>query len=154
MKLAEALILRAEQQKRLQQLLGRAVRNAQVQDGDSPAEDPNALLSEYRNVTREMVSLIQRINRTNSQTPVAGHGTIADAIAERDGLRKSAEAVRKLAEAGQVSGMSYSRSEIKTVSTVSVPALQREADDLSRRHRELDAAIQSLNWSVDLVEQE
>lgn len=152
MKLAEALILRAEQQKRLQQLLTRATRNAQVQEGDSPAEDPAALLAEYRNVTRELVSLIQRINRTNSQTPIEGHGTIADAIAERDGLRKSAEALRKLAEAGQVSGHAYSRSEIKFRSTVSIGALQTEADDLSRRHRELDAAIQSLNWGIDLVD--
>jgi hypothetical protein len=152
MKLAEALILRAEQQKRLQQLLSRATRNAKVQEGDSPAENPATLLTEYRNVTRELVTLIQRINRTNSQTPFEGHGTIADAIAERDGLRKSAEALRTLAEAGQVSSHAYSRSEIRFRTTVSVPELQNEADDLSRRHRELDAAIQSLNWSVDLVE--
>lgn len=152
MKLAEALILRAEQQKRLHQLSTRMNRNAKVQEGDTPAEDPNALLSEFNNISRELVSLVQRINRTNSNTPMEGHGTLADAIAARDGLRQRAEVHRQLAEAGVVTQNAYSRSEIKFRSAVKVSALQAEADSLARQHRELDAAIQALNWTTELVE--
>ena len=46
MKLAEALIWRADAKKRLEQLKTRLVRVAKVQEGDAPAEDPKALLAE------------------------------------------------------------------------------------------------------------
>ena len=45
MKLAEALIQRADHRKRLDQLRERLVRVARVQEGDAPAEDPAALLA-------------------------------------------------------------------------------------------------------------
>ena len=47
MKLAEALQLRADLQKRMEQLASRLYDNATVQEGDAPAEDPAALLAEY-----------------------------------------------------------------------------------------------------------
>ena len=47
MKLAEALQLRGDLQKRLEQLTSRLYNNATVQEGEAPAEDPAALLEEY-----------------------------------------------------------------------------------------------------------
>lgn len=47
MKLAEALQLRADLQKRMEQLAARLYDNATVQEGEAPAEDPVALLEEY-----------------------------------------------------------------------------------------------------------
>ena len=46
MKLAEALHLRADLQKRIAQLGERLQANAKVQEGDEPSEDPALLLSE------------------------------------------------------------------------------------------------------------
>jgi hypothetical protein len=43
MKLAEALILRADLQKRIEQLKQRILNNVMVQEGDEPAEDPSQL---------------------------------------------------------------------------------------------------------------
>jgi hypothetical protein len=40
MKIAEALALRSDLQKRLEQLKQRLVRNARIQEGDAPEEDP------------------------------------------------------------------------------------------------------------------
>ncbi len=53
MKLAEALILRADSQKRLAQLRDRLGRNALVQEGESPAEPPAGLLAEYEQVAAQ-----------------------------------------------------------------------------------------------------
>ena len=39
MKLAEALALRADLQRRLEQLKQRLIKNARVQEGDTPEED-------------------------------------------------------------------------------------------------------------------
>src|SRR5437868_15491169 len=76
MKLAEALILRADCQKRIAQLKARLLVNAKVQEGDAPAGTPQELIAELDRVSTELLSLIKRINRTNSATAFAGRGTI------------------------------------------------------------------------------
>jgi len=43
MKLAEALILRADIQKRIEQLKSRLADNAKGQEGENPSEEPKAL---------------------------------------------------------------------------------------------------------------
>ena len=66
MKLAEALIERADVQRRLAQLQSRLLQNAQYQEGESPAEDPAALLEEYRRANEALHRLIVQINLANS----------------------------------------------------------------------------------------
>jgi hypothetical protein len=44
------------------------------------------------------------------------------------------------------------RTEIKILSAVDVPALQRQADDASRELRLLDNTLQATNWTADLME--
>lgn len=66
MKLAEALIQRADCQKRIAQLKSRLLSNAKVQEGDAPAESPENLLAELERSSTELVDLIKRINKTNS----------------------------------------------------------------------------------------
>ena len=61
MKLAEALVLRADYQKRLEQLKFRLIRSAKVQEGDEPAENPSRLLDELEDVATRLAELIRRI---------------------------------------------------------------------------------------------
>src|SRR5438876_6943000 len=96
MKLAEALILRADCQKRIAQLKSRLLVNAKVQEGDAPAETPQELIAELGRVSNELLDLIKRINRTNAATAFAGGGTISDALAERDVLALQRTAYVKL----------------------------------------------------------
>jgi methyl-accepting chemotaxis protein len=86
MKIAEALALRADLQKRLEQLKQRLIKNARIQEGDKPEEDPIELQSELERSARELTLLIQRINRTNAGSKF-GAGTLSDALAERDVLK-------------------------------------------------------------------
>jgi len=72
MKLAEALILRADLQKRIEHLRQRLIRNAMVQEGEAPIEDPKSLLAEFDQSALRLRELIQRINRTNSTTILDG----------------------------------------------------------------------------------
>ena len=69
MKLAEALIERAELQKKNAQLYQRIERNALVQEGDAPAEEPAELMAEYEGNMERLLLLIRRINATNSVAP-------------------------------------------------------------------------------------
>jgi methyl-accepting chemotaxis protein len=145
MKIAEALALRSDLQKRLEQLKQRLVKNARIQEGDVPAENPIELQSELEEVAQQLISMIQRINRTNAATRFDTH-TLADALAERDVLKMRYNAYRELANAASTAQGRTTRSEIKFISTVSVAATQRKADDLAREYRELDTRIQEADW--------
>lgn len=151
MKLAEALIVRADSQKRIEQLKQRLQRNAKVQEGDAPAENPADLLAEIESLSAQLVELIQRINRTNAQTAFPNHGSIADAIAVRDVLRLRGGIYRELAQAATVTQERYSKSEVKFRSTIAVAQVQQQADQLAKEYRELDAAIQAANWLTDVL---
>ena len=152
MKLAEALILRADCKKRLEQLKARVVRNARIQEGDRPAEEPQSLLAEFERVARELADLVKRINRTNSATVFGDGLSLSDALAERDALGARHRLYGELAQAASISQDRYSRSEVKYVSAVSVADAQQRADELAREYRSLDARIQELNWKAELNE--
>jgi vacuolar-type H+-ATPase subunit I/STV1 len=152
MRLAEALSLRADCQKRFEQLKARLGRSAKVQEGDLPAEDPQELLAELERVARELADLVRRINRTNSATALSGGQTVSDALAERDVLGMRRAVYAELALAASVTQNRFTLAEVKYVSTVNVAELQKRADDLAREYRELDARIQELNWNTDLLE--
>ena len=151
MKLAEALILRADCQKRFAQLQSRLVGNAKIQEGDQPAENPNELIKELEGVAAELVDLIKRINKTNSATVLDTGKTVSDVLAERDVLAMRRAAYSNLASNAAVAQGRLTRSEIKYVSTIKVAEIQKHADELAKEYRELDARIQELNWQTELI---
>ena len=152
MKLAEALIFRADYQKRIEQLKQRLTRNAKIQEGDEPAETPANLIKELERISKELLRLIQRINATNSAVKLEKGLTISDAIAVRDVLRLKHTIYRDLAEAATVTHARYTKSEVKYRSTVNVSEIQKQADELAKEHREIDAKIQEANWCEVLIE--
>ncbi len=66
MKLAEALLTRSDQQKKLASLKQRINANVLVQDGDEPSEDPNELLKQVFALTQESQKLVLAIHQTNA----------------------------------------------------------------------------------------
>lgn len=151
MKLAEALIIRADHQKKFEQLKQRLLLNAKVQDDDEPAEDPAKLLKEIEEVSETLNELIRRINATNSVTRLTADMTISDAIARRDILQMKHALYRDLANSAVIKQDRYTKSEIKFRSTVNVAQLQKKADSMAKEHRELDSRIQEANWKTDLT---
>lgn len=151
MKLAEALILRADLQKRIEQIKYRLRNNAMVQEGDQPSEDPELLLKEYEQCQLELTNIIKRINKTNIQIMFDEKWTLADALTERDGLWERRLTLSQIAESASIKQDRYTRTEIKYISTVDVRELQKKVDRLSKEYRELDTKIQGLNWTIDLI---
>jgi hypothetical protein len=155
-KLAEALALRADATRRVEQLRTRIVANARFQEGEEPSEDAQALLAEAGAVLDELEGLIRRINRTNAATRIGPEGTITDALARRDVLRTRHSVVTAAADAAvgrSQAGMGRQlRSELKMLAALPVAQLRAQADDLARQIRELDVRIQQSNWEFDLME--
>ena len=152
MKLAEALILRADCNKRFEQLKQRIIRSAMVQEGDEPPENPKELIKELERISKELLSLIKRINRTNSLTEFQKGLTLADALAERDVTLLKREAYNQIVQNASVRQDRYSKSEVKYRTTINVQEIQKQVDDLSKTVRELDSRIQETNWKVELME--
>ncbi len=151
MKLAEALIVRADYQKRIEQLKKRLVNNAKVQEGDKPAEDPNELLNDVNKIFESLSDIIIRINKTNSLTKFDETRTIADALAERDCIWEKRMLLSNLVDASVIKQDRYSKSEVKFYRTLDIVYIQKQVDNLSKEFRELDTLIQQKNWTIDLV---
>ncbi len=153
MKLANALSQRSELQTRIRQLESRLSNNAQVQEGEQPAEDPMELLGELEADYARLEELISAINRTNNSTTLEGGSTLSDLLAKRDCLKGRLSALRNFLDNASALVRRHSASEIKVKSTVNVRELQKQVDGLSRDLRELEETIQEKNWTTELLEQ-
>lgn len=151
MKLAEALILRADMQKRLEQIRNRLYNNVVVQEGEEPSENPEELLKEFIFLQDDLNNIIKSINRTNNNTPFNDKMSLADALVERDSILAKRSLFSGAAERASQRQDRYSRTEIKNVSTIDIKEYQSQADELAKAYRELDTKIQGLNWNVDLL---
>ena len=149
MKLAEALSRRADLQKRIARLKERVANNVKVQEGDSPSEDPKAILHELETDLQELETLIYRINVTNLQTEKDGEN-LTRMIARRDMLAMKVKVLGHVLDEAASKQDRYSRNEIRYVTTIDVAALQRETDTCAKELRELDVKIQGINWNVEL----
>jgi hypothetical protein len=152
MKLGEALTLRSQVQTRIEQIRGRLKASALVQEGEHPPEDPVALLAEFDQLATELEELVRSINRTNLATQLPDGTTLTDALARRDVLTVRQSVIRQVADVAGERQQRYGRAEIRTLATVDVGALRRQADDLARERRELDGVIQETNWSTELLQ--
>ena len=150
MKLAEALNLRADLQKRIANLRERLIKNAKVQEGDTPSEEPNMLLNELNDNIIELENIIKSINKTNSSTYI-GNESISDIIAKRDTLGLKLSILRSFISESADKIERYSNKEIKILSTVNVAEKQKEIDRLSKEYRLIDTKLQGLNWTTDII---
>lgn len=151
MKLAEALSIRAELQKKTEQLEQRLKSVVKIQEGDTPEESPTDLLSELYQATAQLEKLLYRINLTNLHTVRAGE-PITAMIAKKDVLILEINVLRNVLKAATEPESRYSRSEIKYVKTIDTAKLRKKIDTLSAEFRKTDLKIQETNWTVDLMD--
>jgi hypothetical protein len=152
MKLAEALVQRADMAKRMSQVKNRAINSAVYQEGAEPAENVAELRTDYERMANELSRLVERINRTNLAVSLPNGQSLTAALAERDELQWRRGFLTDLATAASSNQARMLRTELRMVSSVPVAEYQKDADELARRFRELDTAIQATNWSEDLLD--
>ena len=146
MKLAEALLLRSDLQKKLLSLQQRIHKNVLVQDGDTPSEDPEQLIDEAVLVNKQLFQLIQKIHQTNAQAQTNNGKALLDQLtAEHRIIQQAIDNTQKDTDR-------YSVREIKWIKAVSVSKLQKQADEISQSLRLINLEIQASNWQIDLRE--
>lgn len=149
MKLAEALSIRADLQRKVSQLKTRLKDSSKVQEGDTPAEQVSDLFQELDDCLVQLEEMVYRINHTNMQTLHEGE-TITRMIARKDHLAQRVSINQELLK-HVIETDRYGRNEIKYVRMVDVAALRKETDSIAKQLRELDLKLQELNWTIDLL---
>lgn len=150
MKLAEALLLRADQKKQLDSLRERITRNARVQEGEEPQESVHDLIAQSFLLLQQRQAVVMQIDKANAESKMADGRGLAQALAERDTLQQQHSLLVSAIHATQQEADRYSQREIRWVAQIKVSAVQKQADDLSVKIRELNARIQETNWSVEI----
>ena len=151
MKLAEALIVRADMQKKMLSLKARINSNVLVQDGDLPSEDPNVLMIEANHVAKQLQDLILQIHLTNAQAVLADGRTMVMALVERDSLLERHKLIMGAIENCKREPDRYSAREIKWKAVIPVASLQKQAEDLSAKIREVNTKMQEANWQIEMM---
>lgn len=150
MKLAEALQERADLARRIDQLESRLMNNVLMQEGEKPAESPDELLAELDRCSARSEELMRRINLTNTAVLVDGQPLTA-LLAKRDCLKRQLSVWRNAVSTASQTARRATRSEIRIMSAIDVPALQKRVDDTAKALRQTDNAIQAANWLNDLI---
>ena len=119
MKLAAALIERADLQTRLTQLQTRLLNNAKVQEGVKPNEDPKDLLKELDEVSKQLEDYIYRINMTNAATLV-DETPLTSLLAKKDVLTKKIGILRAFLNESSALVDRYSLKEIKLLDETAI----------------------------------
>lgn len=150
MLLAEALIERADIQRKIEVLRKRMVVNAKTQEGVKPNETIDDLLGELNDLTTKWEYLVAHINHTNEVTVVEDGKTVSSLIAKKDAMAKKLALLGDLRNAGSQITERYSRTEIRMLPTFHVATLQKEIDVLAKELRVLDTKLQATNWTTEL----
>lgn len=151
MKLAQALKHRNDLENQLMIIRRRLMNNAQVQEGESPIEDPLQLIQELDEVSRELQSIMTRINLTNAVTQTA-EGTLTQLLAKREVLMQQRNILDEFTNQASDVIHRHSANEIKVLPSVDVPETRKLVDRYSKALRELEMLIQETNWTTDLIE--
>ncbi len=153
MKLAAALMRRADLQSQINELQVRLNNNARVQEGEQPAEAPADLLAALDTAIAALEQLIAQINLTNAQT-VSDGKTITEWIAHRDVLLMKSRILRGFLDEASTLAPRYSKTEIRMESAVNVRVLQKDLDDVAKEIRLTEERLQELNWTTELLADE
>lgn len=143
MKLAEALKQRKDLNTKIIELTQRASQNVLVEKGEDPAEDVQSLLGDIEAFSQELQGLTVKINLTNNL-----HG-IMEMSSKRDMYRNLSRIYRQMA---QTRTSRYGRDEISYVPSIDIKAANEKANDYADKASKMDFAIQSLDFSADLVD--
>lgn len=157
MKLAEALLQKKELVARINNLNERISEAAVYPEGQEPEESASDLLVMVDEDYKTLEDLTVRINQTNNLV-VLGEGSsvsVMQAIAKRDVLKSKiaiyGSIVASIRQRNRGGRYMAETTKMALATDVDVQGLIKSVDGFQRDLRVLDAAIQSVNWTTELI---
>lgn len=151
MKLAEALVLRADLQKKLENLKKRLANSVRKLDDIQVIEDPAALKLEADESITVLYSLIDLIYRTNQSVILPSRQSMVTVLAKRDELVERRKLLDYIINKSLLDSGLYFNERGKWQPAIDISAYQKQMDDIAMQIRRLNLDIQQTNWQVDLV---
>ncbi|HIB83750.1 MAG TPA: septicolysin [Chromatiaceae bacterium] len=152
MKLAELLATRKSLQESITDLRTRISANAKVQEGDDPDEEIQDLIDQSVRVIQRLEALTVTINKANMEVILPSGETLMEALARRDAIHRRLSLLQHTVAYSQHESSRYSEREIRWLSVMDVADLQKQSDGIAQEAREINLAIQSVNWTTDVPE--
>ncbi|MDM1763217.1 DIP1984 family protein [Acinetobacter sichuanensis] len=151
MKVAEALLIKSDHQKKLTSLKQRININVLVKDGEEPSEDPNELIKQAFSISQDLQGIISNIYLTYARTKLSDGRSFINVINQRDDLiEKQTILMQAIENSEQFNRCNIS--EVKWKKIISVARLQKQADEISMKIRELNMKIQEANWQIEMYD--
>jgi hypothetical protein len=156
MKLAEALIEKKNLATRIGELQGRYTAAAVIEEGTTPDETAEELLTSLTAAFARWEELTVAINLTNNSVPV-GDKTMMQALAHRDSLKTQISHISGIANSIRQRNTARNRyfnadgPKMVVAEGVDAKYFIKLGDDLSKELRELDLQIQAANWANELT---
>lgn len=163
MLLAEALASRKSALKKIGDLEARIAASAVSYEDEKPDDKVADLLGEFYGLSEDFESLSTRINRTNNDITLHFDGrelSMMEAVALREslllrqrGLRRIADSIEQAQGRGRYSyGGRRTKDELKQTVHLAPTTVRKDADKLSERIERLNVAMQSVNWTTEVIE--
>jgi len=151
MKLAEALLTRAELTRKVESLKQRVLSAARVQEGAPPVEDATTLMAQAFTAIESIRDLEVKINRSNMVAAFESGATCMEQLASRDALRAKRNLLAELAAAASPGRNGYySNREIRWLPGADVAATQNRIDSIAAQIHRLNTRIQEHNWAMTI----
>ena len=99
----------------------------------------------------ELYALIDHIHRTNAIAVMPDGSTMLSTLVKRDELAERHRLLQTAIDNAKTEGDRYSYREIKWQKVIEPVKLQKQADDIAVKLRNLNIQLQAANWQIDLV---
>ena len=99
----------------------------------------------------ELYALIDHIHRTNAIAVMPDGATMLSTLVKRDELAERHRLLQTAIDNAKTEGDRYSYREIKWQKVIEPVKLQKQADDIAVKLRNLNIQLQAANWQIDLV---
>ena len=99
----------------------------------------------------ELYALIDHIHRTNAIAVMPDGSTMLSTLVKRDELAERHRLLQTAIDNAKTEGDRYSYREIKWQKVIEPVKLQKQADDVAVKLRNLNIQLQAANWQIDLV---
>ena len=99
----------------------------------------------------ELYALIDHIHRTNAIAVMPDGSTMLSTLVKRDELAERHRLLQTAIDNAKTEGDRYSYREIKWQKVIEPVRLQKQADDIAVKLRNLNIQLQAANWQIDLV---
>lgn len=145
----ENLKLRAELRDKIDSVRIRLTKNAKVQEGTEPLENPRELIGELKQTINEYSKLLKSMNVVKNVDIQRQGKDLRETLAEREAITAEKSVLESFLQALKVDYSKFCTAEVQYINTIDIEEVEKRINELSERYNELEANFKRAAWKVD-----